>query len=286
MQQRSIAGFLGARCSPRHLRRPSRRAISLTADTLDKTSRQAMADFHRTRFVPDHARLPSPATSRWPRRASWWRRGWADGRKRGTPGRRRRGSTATGAARVSFVARPNSVQTNLLVGTQAISRIDPDYDVLQVMNKVIGGGPTGRLFIILREEKGYTYGAYSGLSAGRGAGPGRRPAKCGPKSPARIARPADRDRADAERAHGGERVPRSEAGDGRRLCAVARESAADDRLLRHELALQAARRLLGQVPERIAAVTQAQVQAAAKKYSIRPGYRSSRSASRQRSRRC
>ena len=33
------------------------------------------------------------------------------------------------------------------------------------MNKVIGGGPTGRLFIHLREEKGYTYGASSTLSA-------------------------------------------------------------------------------------------------------------------------
>jgi zinc protease len=34
------------------------------------------------------------------------------------------------------------------------------------MNQIIGGGPTGRLFIILREEKGYTYGAYSNVSAG------------------------------------------------------------------------------------------------------------------------
>jgi len=36
---------------------------------------------------------------------------------------------------------------------------------LQVMNRVIGGGPTGRLFIHLREEKGYTYGAGSALNA-------------------------------------------------------------------------------------------------------------------------
>jgi zinc protease len=35
------------------------------------------------------------------------------------------------------------------------------------MNQVVGGGPTGRLYVHLREEKGYTYGAYSGLSAGR-----------------------------------------------------------------------------------------------------------------------
>jgi len=67
--------------------------------------------------------------------------------------------------KIFFVARPNSVQTNLVVGTQAIARANPDYDVLQVMNKIIGGGPTGRLFMHLREEKGYTYGASSSLSA-------------------------------------------------------------------------------------------------------------------------
>ena len=57
------------------------------------------------------------------------------------------------------------MQTNLIVGTQAIERTNPDYDVLQVMNKVIGGGPTGRLFLHLREDKGYTYGASSALDA-------------------------------------------------------------------------------------------------------------------------
>ena len=72
-----------------------------------------------------------------------------------------------GPAKVWLVDRPNSVQTNFIVGTQAIARTNPDYDVLDVMNQVVGGGPTGRLFVHLREEKGYTYGAYSGLSAGR-----------------------------------------------------------------------------------------------------------------------
>jgi predicted Zn-dependent peptidase len=33
------------------------------------------------------------------------------------------------------------------------------------MNHIVGGGPTGRLFLNLREDKGYTYGASSGLSA-------------------------------------------------------------------------------------------------------------------------
>jgi predicted Zn-dependent peptidase len=68
-------------------------------------------------------------------------------------------------SKIYFVARPSSVQTNLIVGSQAIERTNPDYDVLQVMNKIVGGGPTGRLFLHLREEKGYTYGASSALDA-------------------------------------------------------------------------------------------------------------------------
>jgi predicted Zn-dependent peptidase len=70
-------------------------------------------------------------------------------------------------AGVFLVERPNSVQTNLVVGAQAIKRTDADYYAFTVMNKVIGGGPTGRLFRNLRETKGYTYGAYSSIDAPR-----------------------------------------------------------------------------------------------------------------------
>jgi predicted Zn-dependent peptidase len=42
-----------------------------------------------------------------------------------------------------------------------------------VMNHVIGAGSSGRLFLNLREEKGYTYGVYSDFSALRYPGPWR-----------------------------------------------------------------------------------------------------------------
>jgi predicted Zn-dependent peptidase len=42
-----------------------------------------------------------------------------------------------------------------------------------VMNHVIGGGASSRLFLNLREEKGYTYGVYSDFSALRYPGPWR-----------------------------------------------------------------------------------------------------------------
>jgi predicted Zn-dependent peptidase len=69
--------------------------------------------------------------------------------------------------RVILVNRPNSVQTSLYVGNHAIDRLSPDYIPVQVLNRVLGGGPASRLFRNIREEKGYTYGISSSFSATR-----------------------------------------------------------------------------------------------------------------------
>src|SRR5438876_682680 len=67
--------------------------------------------------------------------------------------------------RVVLVDRPNSVQTTVTLGNIAIDRRDPDYVALTVANHILGGGPAARLFLNLREEKGYTYGVYSSFAA-------------------------------------------------------------------------------------------------------------------------
>ncbi len=56
------------------------------------------------------------------------------------------------------------MQTSLRIGTQAIERTNPDYEALTLANRVLGG-PSGRLFEHLREQKGYTYGANSGFNS-------------------------------------------------------------------------------------------------------------------------
>jgi zinc protease len=165
-QQRSNPGFLAAELFNRVVygAHPASR-IAPTAAALDATTRDNLTAFHRTRYVPDHAAMAiagdiSLAEARKlveARLGAWAKSGAAAPAVTDPP--------ALTAPKIAFIGRPNSVQTNLIVGTQAIGRTSPDYDVLQVMNKIIGGGPTGRLFIHLREEKGYTYGASSSLSA-------------------------------------------------------------------------------------------------------------------------
>jgi predicted Zn-dependent peptidase len=69
------------------------------------------------------------------------------------------------APRVILIDRPGSVQTTLMYGSLTVERTSPDYVPLVVMNQILGAGAASRLFVNLREEKGYTYGAYSSVTA-------------------------------------------------------------------------------------------------------------------------
>jgi zinc protease len=165
MQQRTIPGFLAQDMFSKAVYgdHPASR-IAPTSAALDALSRDQLLEFHREHYAPDFAifAVAGDITMAEVRRLADARFGaW---KKSGMTKPALADPAPIAGQKIYFIGRPNSVQTNLLVGTQAIRGGDADEDVLQVMNKIIGGGPTGRLFIHLREEKGYTYGAGSGLS--------------------------------------------------------------------------------------------------------------------------
>ncbi len=65
--------------------------------------------------------------------------------------------------RVAVVDRPHSAQARLAVGMRTLARSHADFDRLRLANQVLGGGASARLFLKLREQKGYSYGVYSSL---------------------------------------------------------------------------------------------------------------------------
>jgi zinc protease len=174
LKTRTRAGLMQQRTQPQFLAQerfskvvygdhPAGR-VSATPETLDAITREAMIEAHRTRFVPDHAliafagdiTLAAARTLVESKLGAW--------KKAGVPKPPVTEPGAAGPAKGYLVARPNSVQTTFVVGAQSMTRTDPDYIPLTVANRILGG-TMGRLFRHLREEKGYTYGVFSGFSA-------------------------------------------------------------------------------------------------------------------------
>ena len=66
---------------------------------------------------------------------------------------------------IIFVDMPNGVQAVVsVINTIDFNKKESDYFSALVANRILGGGGAGRLFNNLREEKGWTYGSYSGIS--------------------------------------------------------------------------------------------------------------------------
>jgi predicted Zn-dependent peptidase len=82
-------------------------------------------------------------------------------------------TTATGpsATTVVLIDKPGAAQSSFRLGGIGAPRSTSDYFALQVLNTILGGSFTSRLMQNLRETHGYTYGAASGFSLRRVAGP-------------------------------------------------------------------------------------------------------------------
>jgi predicted Zn-dependent peptidase len=145
--------------------------VSETPASVEAMTAERLAAWHDARFVPQNAILAvagdvetkSLVAKLTSDLAAWKRTDLAD---QPPPPTR-----AVSDRHIYLVDRPNSVQTTLWLGNIAIDRRDPDYIPVVVANRIFGGGPAARLFLNLREEKGYTYGVYSYFNAVRYAGP-------------------------------------------------------------------------------------------------------------------
>lgn len=70
-------------------------------------------------------------------------------------------------ASLYFVDVPNAKQSVINIGYIAIPRTSKDFFPAEIMNYKLGGSFSGNVNLVLREEKGYTYGARSGFSGSK-----------------------------------------------------------------------------------------------------------------------
>jgi predicted Zn-dependent peptidase len=172
VQQRSQPGFLSDERFRRAVYGSHPAAINATTpEVLDTLTPEMLAAWHREHYVPQNAILgiagDVKASELIPKLKQWlagWKR--TDYKETLPPN-----PTPASTGRIFLIDRPNSVQSTITMGNIAIDRRHADYIPVVVMNSIVGGGASARLFLNLREEKGYTYGVYSGFTALKYPGP-------------------------------------------------------------------------------------------------------------------
>ncbi len=73
-------------------------------------------------------------------------------------------------AKVLLVDKPDAIETTLLIGGKGVTRANPDYVAISVINTILGGRFTSWLNDELRVNAGLTYGARSSFSSYRQSG--------------------------------------------------------------------------------------------------------------------
>ena len=94
-----------------------------------------------------------------------------EGWEGGVGGEGAAGGTFPRPARLNVVPRAGAPQSELRIGHVAAPRDTPDYHALVAANAVLGGQFVSRINQNLREDKGFTYGAYTAFEFRRLPGP-------------------------------------------------------------------------------------------------------------------
>ena len=144
--------------------------VSPTPESLDALTREELVRFREATFIPNNAVMiivgdveSDSIISRVEQLLGNWKPGTVpDLNFPALPEQKTRSAY--------LVDRPGSAQSNIVIANHGITRTSPDYFPLLLMHTVLGANASSRLFMNLREEKGYTYGAYSNLDARRLAG--------------------------------------------------------------------------------------------------------------------
>ena len=171
-QQRTQPNFLANQALSRALFGSYPAAVvSATPESIDALTPKMLQDWHKKRYTPQNTILAISGDVRPAELVPKLRRWLAPWKKSRGSVNFPPGPPPASKGRILLVDRPGSVQTTLLMGNLAIERGDPDYPAMVVLNEVLGAGAASRLFLNLREEKGYTYGVYSNVNARKYAGP-------------------------------------------------------------------------------------------------------------------
>lgn len=139
-----------------------------TLESVSGITLQQLKDFHTTWFKPNHATLvitgDTTMTDIIPKIEKVFGR-WQAGE---IPQKNISQVKLRDKTQVYLVDRPGAAQSFIFGTHVTIPKANPEEVAIQVMNDILGGASTSRINMNLREDKHWSYGAYSGILSARG----------------------------------------------------------------------------------------------------------------------
>jgi zinc protease len=137
--------------------------VSATPQSVEKFDRDLLSQFHKTYYLPNASTLVVVGDFDTAKLKTVIEQKFGDWKSGSLPAATQASAPQRSGCTIYLVDRPGSVQSSLRLGNLALKKTDPDYYNAIVANQILGGSPMSRLFLNIREQKGYTYGAYSGF---------------------------------------------------------------------------------------------------------------------------
>ncbi len=141
-----------------------------TPESVQAIKRDEVAAYHAMWFAPNNASLAIVGDVKAADILPKIEKAFGAWEKKDVPMLKRAGAEQVKGLTIHLLDRPGSVQSNVIVCRQGPPRNNPDLAEMNVMNSILGGGFSGRLFQNLREKHGYTYGSSSAFGYNQYAG--------------------------------------------------------------------------------------------------------------------
>lgn len=149
---------------------PYARQVQGTIESLDLISRQDISDFHNTFFSPNNTIMSVVGDISRDELKTLLNRHLGDWQQKNIPTTILSGISAKNNPTVIKVNK-ELAQANIILGHLGISRDNPDYYAVSVMNYILGGGGfASRLVDNIRDNKGLAYDVHSYFSASKFSG--------------------------------------------------------------------------------------------------------------------
>jgi len=139
-----------------------------TVESINKIQLADVQNTYKKYYAPDNAYLVIVGDVKFDKVKPMIEKAFSGWKKANTPIIPLEPSGNVGKTEINVVDVPTAVQSVVsLNNLNALKMKDADYFPATIANYILGGGGEARLFMNLREKNGFTYGAYSNMSASK-----------------------------------------------------------------------------------------------------------------------